>query len=37
VVHDLREGRLSREAWRQRARDLGIAGVSLRVGVAEAR
>jgi heat shock protein HtpX len=35
VVHDLREGRLSREAWRQRARDLGIAGVSL--SVAEAR
>ena len=30
VVHELREGRLSGEAWRERAAALGIAGVALR-------
>jgi len=34
VVHDLREGRLSGGAWRERAQHLGIAGLRLSVAVA---
>jgi heat shock protein HtpX len=34
VVHDLREGRLSAGAWRERAHELGIAGLRLSVAVA---
>jgi len=34
VVHDLREGRLSAGAWRERAQQLGIAGLRLSVAVA---
>jgi heat shock protein HtpX len=34
VVHDLREGRLSAGAWRERAQQLGISGLRLSVAVA---
>jgi heat shock protein HtpX len=34
VVHDLREGRLTGEQWRDRAADLGIARLALSMGVA---
>jgi Zn-dependent protease with chaperone function len=34
VVHDLREGRLSAGAWRERAQQLGITGLRLSVAVA---
>ncbi|HEX5622348.1 MAG TPA: M48 family metallopeptidase [Solirubrobacteraceae bacterium] len=34
VVHDLREGRLDAGAWRERAQQLGIAGLRLSVAVA---
>ena len=34
VVHELGEGRLSGEEWRDRAAELGISEVSLRVGAA---
>jgi heat shock protein HtpX len=37
VVHELCEGRLSAQAWRERAQELRISDVSLRAGVAEAR
>lgn len=33
VVHDLREGRLTAQAWRERAQDLGITEISLRDAV----
>jgi heat shock protein HtpX len=36
VVHELREGRLSAEAWRERAHALGIAGLALRAASARA-
>jgi Zn-dependent protease with chaperone function len=34
VVHDLREGRLTAGAWRERAQQLGISGLRLSVAVA---
>jgi hypothetical protein len=32
-VHELREGRLSPGTWRERAHELGIAGLRLSVAV----
>jgi Zn-dependent protease with chaperone function len=36
VVHDLREGRLSAGAWRERAQQLGITGLALQTATARA-